>query len=340
MTPREGVLLAPFTTFRIGGPATLFVEAESEEDVKAAVALARDRGLPLLPLGGGSNLLVPDEGVKALVLKLNMADIRFEETGNDVLLIASAGAIWDEVVEAAIERNLYGIENLAGVPGTIGGATVQNIGAYGGEFSEVFAYAEVINIATGDSSRVTRAEAAFSYRMSAFKKKHDTVIVRTALRLSRAGTLRTDYADLQKAKEAGVSVSTPREVAEAVRAIRARKFPGRGGEGTAGSFFKNPVMSAGAFAALAAQYPELPSFPQPDGSIKIPLAWILDHMLSLKGYAVGTARLFENQPLAIVTQDGATANEVNALANDVVRRVQSATNILVEREVETFDENR
>lgn len=336
MNTQEHVTLAPFTTFHIGGPARVVVEAYSEEDIRASLALASKEGLLISVLGAGSNVLVPDAGIEGVVVRIALSDISFEDAGRDDLLVAGAGAYWENIVDAATERGVFGIENLAGIPGMLGGAVVQNIGAYGTELSRVFEYADCIDTATGEKRRVTRAEASFAYRTSFFKSHRELIIVRVALRLAKQAQLDTTYADVARAQASGTPLATPLEVARAIRAIRAEKFPRSAEEGTAGSFFKNPSVSHEQAAELCGRFPGLPTFPQEDDSVKVSLAWILDHVLSLKGYAKGRVRLYEKQPLIIVAQSGATAAEVDALATDVCARVLAATNIAIEREVETF----
>ena len=328
--------LAPFTTFHIGGPARIFIEARTLEDIHEAITYAREQKLPVFPLGAGSNLLVPDAGVEGVVLKMPQSEIIFENNGDETFLIASAGTLWEKIIDAASERNFFGIENLAGIPGTIGGAVVQNIGAYGAELSSVFAYADCVNSITGANKRITSAEATFGYRTSFFKTHRKFLITRVALRLSKGVTPNNTYADLARAREAGMSLTTPSEIANAVRAIRAEKFPNVEEEGTAGSFFKNPVISSSFADSLQEQFPEIPLFTQNDGTIKIPLAWLLDHRLSLKGFSRGRVRLYEKQPMIVVAHAGATAAEVDAFADEIARRVLDVTGIAIEREVETF----
>lgn len=336
MNPKENVPLAPLTTLGVGGEARYFTEARSLDDVRAAIAFARDRGLPVFPLGGGSNLLVPDEGVEGVVVKVAMSDVAFEDAAADTFVIAGAGALWEDVVNRAAERGLFGIENLAGIPGTIGGAAVQNIGAYGAEFASVFAYADIIDSATGVARRITPEEAAFGYRTSVFKKNRSYIVTRVALCFSKHATANLSYPDLLRAQTEGVPLSIPAEIAAAVRAIRARKFPKNEGEGTAGSFFKNPVVSAALAAALSERFPEVPLFPQSDGAVKVSLAWLLDRALSLKGFSKGNARLYEKHPLVVVARAGARAADIEALAREVATLVQDATGMVIEREVETF----
>ena len=346
MNLQEHVPLAPLTTLGVGGTARFFIEAHTEKDIEDAIAFARQHTLPLFTFGGGSNILVPDAGIEGVVLKMTLRDIKMEEEGESILLDAGAGAPWEEVVDKAGTHGIFGIENLAGIPGFVGGAAVQNIGAYGAELSDVFEYADSIDSTTGVKRRMTRIDAAFAYRTSMFKKQRELVITRVALRLAKRAVPNIAYADLDRASAEGTPLSTPVEIARAVRSIRASKFPRSVLEGTAGSFFKNPVVSNEKAAELARAFPGIPIFPVVNGSVsagggsasgrKLSLAWLLDHALSLKGFSRGQVRLYEKQPLVIVTRAGARATDVDALAREVVERVFTATGIRIEREVETF----
>src|ERR1035437_1931172 len=318
MKLQENIPLAPYTTLGVGGRARYFIEATTEEEVREAITFACREKLPLFVLGNGSNVLVPDADVKGVVLLMSLLGTATEEA----VLVAGAGVPWEGVVDAASAQNLFGIENLAGIPGSLGGAAVQNIGAYGTEFSEVFEYADVVDHTSGEKRRVMRAEAAFAYRTRFFKTHPEFIITHVALRLSKSAQPNIAYADLVRAKEAGVPLDTPSEIASAVRSIRADKFPRTPLEGTAGSFFKNPIVPRELGDELALRYPGLPVFPQENGSVKISLAWILDHALRLKGYAKGRVRLYEKQPIVLVVQSGATATEVDEFANEIAERVK------------------
>lgn len=332
----EHVPLASFTTFHIGGEARFFIEAFTEKDIEDAIAYAREHTLSIYPLGGGSNLLVPDHGVAGIVLKISMHNIVYKNDGNETLLIADAGAVWEDVIDGVAARGLFGIENLAGIPGTIGGAAVQNVGAYGAELKDVFAYADVINSATGLSRRLTRAEATFGYRTSFFKEHREYIITRVALRLKKLSIPNVAYPDLLRAQSDGASLATPEEIARSIRSIRAQKFPHDDKQGTAGSFFKNPIISQELADTLAERFPDVPMFPNKNGTVKISLAWLLDRALSLKGFSMGRARLYERHALVIVAHEGVCAAEVDALAQEVSERVFALTGIRIEREVETF----
>ena len=203
----------------------------------------------------------------------------------------------------------------------------------GAELADVFEYADTIDLGRGDPLRVAAQEAAFGYRESRFKKEPTLAITRVSLLLSPLGTPNLAYADLARVREGGEKLANPREIGAAVRRIRALKFPDLAREGTAGSFFKNPVISAVRAVELHAQYPELPQFPQENGQVKVSLAWLLDHALSLKGFSVGNARVFEKQPLVLVAARGASAADVEALARAIEKLVEEKIGIVIEREV-------
>ena len=330
MIVREHEPLSPRTSLAVGGRARYFVEAHSDElgDVAAFACAAR---APIRMLGAGTNILVPEAGTDALVLSIRDDTIEFDGP----LVTAGASARWDDLVGAAARRSLWGIENLAGIPGSVGGALVQNIGAYGAELSSTFVCARVFDFAQGAIREIGKEDASLGYRTSSFKRDRDSAILSVTLRLSPAGVPNLAYADLMRAASEGVPLGTPREVAHAVREIRAGKFP-PAGEGSAGSFFKNPVISETSFAELEARVPGVPGF-RAEGAMKISLAWLLDHALGLKGYRKGAVRLFERQPLVIVADPGARAQDVDSFAAEIEARVHEAFAIAIEREVETFD---
>src|SRR3989344_382253 len=336
MKIEEYVPLAPFTTFNIGGPARFFIEAKTAKDVGDTIIFARQQGLSLFVLGEGSNVLVPDAGIEGVVLKIGIRDIEIEENNERILLHAGAGTSWNDVVDTVGARGIFGIENLADIPGTVGGAIVQHIGAYGAELSHVFDHADVIDSRTGVERSVDTTEASFGYRTSFFKEHRDQIITHVTLVFTTHAEPSITYTDLVHAQADGAPLTTPVEIAYTVRAIRAGKFPRNSVEGTAGSFFKNPIIGAKLFQDLGKRFPGLPGFPQENGTVKISLAWLLDHALGLKGFAKGPVRLYENQPIVIVARTGANARDINAFANEIAEKVFVATTIRIERELETF----
>ena len=340
MIAREAVPLSSLTTLRVGGPARYVIDIEDAAILPEAIAFAHERSLPFIVLGGGSNMLAPDAGYEGVVLCMRTAGIVFAGDGM-VEVTASAGVPWDDLVQEASARGLWGIENLAGIPGTVGAAPVQNIGAYGVEFESAFVRAVAYDRGAGKFRTFTRDECGFRYRDSRFKQERDFIITEVTLRLSPDGEPQVGYSDLARLCEAGELLDTPARIMEAVRAIRARKFPDLTKEGSAGSFFKNPIISEAEYEALSERFAPvilahgpIPRYPlQESGVVKIPLAYFLDKALGLRGYKKGHAHLFHNQPLVLVTEDGATAEDVNALADDVAKKIHDAIGLSIEREV-------
>lgn len=328
----ENVSLAALTTLRVGGPARFVYSCDSIDSIRTAVAHARDSGLRIYPLGQGSNVLAGDAPIDAVILKMESSKLSFVPNLDSTEVIADAGVSWDALVRAAAEKGLWGVENLAGIPGTCGAAPVQNIGAYGAELADTFDWLECYDAQNDTVLRLERADCGFGYRDSRFKKEPHLIITRIALTLSRVAAPKLSYPDLQRLTD---TEPTPQAIGEAVRRIRVAKFPDLATHGTAGSFFKNPTISIPEYDALKERYPELPGFPNAEG-IKIPLAWILDHVLALRGFHIGAAYLFENQPLVLVTEEGATAHDVNILADAIAQKVFGTTKIHIEREVRSL----
>ncbi len=328
-TIEENIPLAPLTTFCIGGPARFFAHATSVEELKEALAFAKEKSLATLILGGGSNVLIDDKGFNGLVIKIEITGVEEERE----LFIAGAGESWDALVFRAVNRNLWGAENLSGIPGTVGGACVQNIGAYGQAFSQTLEWIDIYDAVDGCEKRLTKSDYASGYRDSIFKREPDRYIVlRAALKFSASGVPDVSYKDLT-ARFAGKSPGLA-EIRDAVLAIRANKFPDLSREGTAGSFFKNPIMSFADAKRLQKTYPDLPLFPMPETSgMKVPLAWLLDHALNMRGTSVGGARLFERQPLVIAAQKNSSSEDVKKLGALVQEKIRTAFGVEIEPEV-------
>lgn len=335
MTSEENIPLSHLTTFKAGGPATLVVHATKPEDVAAGIELARARNISFYPLGEGSNVLPSDEGYGGVIVRIEIPGIEFVDDGERMLVTAGAGVHWDELVAEAASRGLWGIENLAGIPGTCGAAPVQNIGAYGAELRDTLHSVEAYDASAKAFVTLKADECKLAYRDSRFKHEPNLVITKMTLALAKEGLPRIEYGDLLRAREEGVDLTTPSTIGEAVRAIRSGKFPSLDEYGTAGSFFKNPVLSQESYDALTERYGAVPRFPNPAG-IKVPLAFILDKALSLRGYRQGRAWLFGAQPLVLVLDKNSDAKEVEELARYVEARVHEATGITIEREVRSM----
>jgi UDP-N-acetylmuramate dehydrogenase len=330
MQIEENTPLAPLTTFQIGGSARFFARVTSANEVAEAYAFATEKNLNVFILGGGSNVLVDDAGFNGLVLKIELTGV---EENENALFVAAAGESWDTLVERAVAKNLWGIENLSGIPGTVGGAVVQNIGAYGQALSQTLAWVEVFDTQSGNTERLPKEQLQFGYRGSLFKQQEGRyVVLKAALELSSTPLPQTAYKDLA-ARFEGLS-PTIADIREAVLEIRRNKFPDLGVEGTAGSFFKNPIVTEEEAKKLQEIYPELPTFAMPETSgVKVPLAWLFDHALALRGTSVGGARLFEKQLLVIATAKNASSHDVLALAERVSAEVKNKCNIAIEPEV-------
>lgn len=334
MQLQENIALAPHTTFKIGGPARYFSVVKTLEDVKESLDFARDQNLATLILGGGSNMLVSDKGFDGLVIKLELrSGFGMQESGGAAEVTAGAGDSWDELVAFCVEHNLWGIENLSGIPGSVGGAVVQNIGAYGAALSQVLQSAEVLDTKDEEVKKLSNAECRFGYRGSLFKEEEGRYIVLAAvLALSLSPVPNISYKDLQsRFNDSSIDIKAIRE---AVLEIRKAKFPDLDAEGTAGSFFKNPIMSRQDAETLKKRYPGIPLFSMPETEgVKVPLAWLIDHVLHLHGTHQGGARLFEKQPLVIAASRGCSAQDVKKLAQFVQKKVFDEFKIKIEPEV-------
>ena len=327
MKIQENVPLAPFTTFGIGGPARWFAEATSEAETVDAVSWARESSLPLFVLGGGSNLLVSDAGFAGLVLRVALRGIESGSDAGSRLYRAAAGEDWDAFVARAVEEDCAGIECLAGIPGTVGGTPVQNVGAYGQEVSETIGQVRVLDLESLTFREMAPAECGFTYRSSLFNStaKGRFLVTRVDYRLVPNGAAQLRYADLQKAFAAG-SAPTLAEVAAAVRKIRRSKgmllVAGDEDCRSAGSFFKNPVIPERDILEITARLgARPPGWPAGEGFVKLPAAWLIEQAGFTKGFHLGSAGISSRHTLALVNRGGARAADVLALRDLIVARV-------------------
>jgi len=350
VTIQENVSLAQYTTLGVGGAARWFVETGDEEEILAAVRFARARGVGCFLLGGGSNLLVSDEGFDGVVVRLTGEAPRWEEAGDRTgRITASAGAEWEQVVRLAVENNGAGVECLAGIPGSVGGTPVQNVGAYGQEVSQTIVRVRALDLATEKAVELTAAECGFGYRRSTFNSTEQGryAITRVEYSLAIGGKPLLEYRDVKNYfAERGVVRPTLAETAAAVREIRARKgmllVAGDADSRSAGSFFKNPVVTVDVLARLAAiagcRVADVPQFPAgwgytaEDCVVKLSAAWLMELAGFRKGFAMGRAGLSSKHVLAIVNRGGATAAEIVALRNAVIEGVRVRTGIRLEQE--------
>lgn len=343
MQLQQNVPLAPLTTFQIGGPARFLVQAKSISDVQEAVSWAKSKNLPLFVLGGGSNLLVSDSGWPGLVLKIAIGGIdgRAGQHEGKVLFDVGAGESWDGFVAHAVSRNCTGVECLSGIPGSVGGTPVQNVGAYGQEVSETIDSVEVFDLRDGQVRELCNEACGFAYRSSIFNtsERGRFIILRVTYALVAGGAPHLAYTDLQRHFE-GRDRPGLAEVREAVRQIRARKgmliVDGDPDCRSAGSFFKNPVLSEEQHEALkvlaTAKGFTLPSYPALEKNHKVSAAWLVEHSGFTRGYGSGHVGISSKHSLAIINRGGATAAEVLALRDRIRQRVQETWGVWLQPE--------
>jgi len=337
MTIRENIALRDYTTFKVGGTARYFVEATDEKDVIGAITFAREKSLPYFILGGGSNTLVSDDGFSGLIIAMRLKGVARTQMPDDkeVLVTAQAGEDWDAFVAYTVENSLWGIENLSGIPGTVGASPVQNIGAYGSEVKDTIESVHVYDPESNTVRDMKNAECEFGYRTSTWKRvrEYPLIILSVTFRLSRRAKPNISYKDLALYFEReGITRPSIEHIRSAILEIRAGKFPDMRAVGTAGSFWKNPTVSLTVLRELEARYPGLPSFPVGTSQAKLPLAWILDHVCGLKGHTHGRASLYENQPLVVIAFPGCTSFEIESLVSHVSKIVHDTVGIVIERE--------
>ncbi|MDB5259067.1 MAG: UDP-N-acetylenolpyruvoylglucosamine reductase [Candidatus Taylorbacteria bacterium] len=367
---QNNISLREYTTFRVGGPARFFACVKSVDELKEAVAWAKgQRGsdgdaLQIFVLGGGSNIVVSDAGFGGLVIKNEIPGMEFsDETAGIVMATVGAGENWDSFVAKSVELGLSGIENLSFIPGTVGGGAVQNIGAYGVEVQGAVDSVEVLDVARNEIVDFAAADCGFEYRDSMFKKNPgEFILTRIHFNLKKFdpayAAVNVSYRDLKEyfskipEKSAAPESITPADVREAVIDIRKRKLPDWTKLGTAGSFFKNPVITEAKFVELKAAYPDLPSFPAGkatsevvQGFVKVPLAWILDNVCGYRGKIhSGAIGVYQNQALVIVNdylsagneadKAAGTAEQIKSLAAEMAQSVREKTGIDIAPEVQ------
>ena len=332
--------LADLTTFGLPSTAEHFVSCDSVESVCEALAWHRNSGTPLHILGGGSNVLLTGD-LPGLVLHLGIAGI--EEVGQEdgaVFVRVGAGVVWHDFVMAALDRGWNGLENLSLIPGSTGAGPMQNIGAYGVELEERFHSLEAVEIATGDVRTFFHADCAFGYRESVFKRglRGQYVITQVTFRLPLEPDLRLGYGAIrEELDKAGITEPTSRAVSDAVIRIRRSKLPDPAVIGNAGSFFKNPVLDAEAFAMLQAAHPDVPNYPAPNGT-KVAAGWLIDKA-GWKGHDRDTHGVHDRQALVLVHRGGAEGQDLVTLSEDIQADIRTRFGVDLEREVNVLPQS-
>jgi UDP-N-acetylmuramate dehydrogenase len=335
MEIKEHVDLAPYTTLKVGGPARYFVAVHTIDELAQVRQFAQQAGVPVLVLGQGSNVLVSKQGYAGVVIINQILGRAYKkELGESTLASFGSGENWDEIVADTVTRSLWGLENLSHIPGTVGATPVQNVGAYGVEVSDRIVSVQAFSLLSGESKTFTNAECEFTYRDSIFKTDagRDWFITSVTFFLSENNAdAVVGYADLQTFTETK-SDFTQLELRNEIIRIRSEKFPNWQQVGTAGSFFKNPIITKAHLDELLATYGELRYFPQPNGEYKIALGWVLDKICGLRGYCDGAVCLSQHQALVLLNH-GDSATAVVQFVTDVRAAVYEKTKINIEPEV-------
>jgi UDP-N-acetylmuramate dehydrogenase len=332
--------LAPFTTLGTGGPAQRFVRVSARLSLVSALLALREEGLPILVLGGGSNLVVADGGVRAVVVAMNTRGIEWKKQGDSILATVQAGENWDTFVSAAVAKGYAGIECLSGIPGLVGATPIQNVGAYGQEVKDSVEYLSVLDTRTGEELTVSKAECEFGYRDSFWKRaaRGRYIVLDVTFRLTPGGAPALRYEDLRRTLS-GVATPTLAGVRQAVLDLRKGKSmlldPQDDNGRSCGSFFVNPIVSAAQVEAISTTSGEaVPHFAESGGNFKVPAAWLIERAGITRGTRSGPVGISTRHTLAIVAHPGATSRDIVRFAHEVRGRVETTFGVRLRPEPE------
>lgn len=324
-------------TFGIEARCRSYIDAVSVDDVVHCVMGLSPSDAPLLTIGGGSNLLFTQD-FPGTVIHVSVKGVECERQGDSVLVRVGAGETWDDFVNLCVDCGWYGAENLSFIPGEVGASAVQNIGAYGVEVKDLVDRVEVVEVATGRRDTFTNEACAYAYRKSNFKTvwKGKYIVTHVTYRLSLHFVPHLDYGNIREELERhGIAEPTARQLREAIIRIRKQKLPDPKVEGSAGSFFMNPVVDRTVFDRLVARYPQMPHYEAGDGKVKIPAGWMIDRC-GWKGRTLGNAGVHDRQALVLVNRGGATGAEVLELCTRIRDDVKAHFGIDIQPEVNIF----
>lgn len=331
LTILSDVPLQTLNTFGLDSTADFFTVARDIDELGEALEWACRKGHPAILLGGGSNVILRKR-LQALVIQIKLTGVAIlSDNGETALVSAAAGEMWHDFVRWTLAQGLGGLENLSLIPGTVGAAPVQNIGAYGASLSDTCVAVTALHRTTRRVRELTAQECAFGYRDSLFKREpNQWAVLSATFELHRHHTPRADYGSLQSMLDPAAPL-TCSAVSDAVCSVRRAKLPDPAILGNAGSFFKNPQVNHAVFNALRATYPEMPAFPQPDGSVKLSAGWLIEHA-GWRGKDLGPAGSYEKQALVLVNRNGATAEDILRLAHAIGNDVQTRFGVELQME--------
>ena len=325
--------LKPFNTFGIAAQAQHFASFQEVQQLPAL--LASYPNLPLLILGGGSNILFTAD-FQGLVLRNEIKGIQLlKEDSENVYVKSGAGEVWHEFVCHCIDHNWAGLENLSLIPGSVGASPMQNIGAYGVEIKDVFHELSAYHIASGEIHTFDKQQCQFGYRESVFKRalKNQYIIIDVTFKLHKVAEVKTSYGAIQQELEKmGVSEPTIQNVSQAVIAIRQSKLPDPKVLGNAGSFFKNPVVSIELFETIQRNYPEVSFYPVSEKEVKLAAGWLIERA-GFKGLRKENCGVHDKQALVLVNYGGSTGQEIFDLSTQIIEQIQKLFGLTLEREV-------
>ncbi len=326
--------LTRHNTFGIKAKCRRFIEFDSTDDLRNALHGLTESDRPLLVIGAGSNLLLTGD-YPGTVLHSAIKGWEAQPVEGGVLLRVGSGETWDDVVALCVEHGWHGAENLSLIPGEAGASAIQNIGAYGVEAKDIIYKVEAVEIETGCTVSFSNQECGYAYRQSRFKADwlNRYVITHVTYRLSTAFTPRLDYGNIRSELEKqGIATPTAAQLRNTIIGIRRTKLPDPEVEGNAGSFFMNPVVSRETYGTLAATYPSMPHYPQPDGREKIPAGWLIEQC-GWKGRSLGRAGVCPTQALVLINKGGATGSEILNLCKTIQKDVKQKFGIDIKPEV-------
>ena len=333
---KTNIDLQPYNSFGFHAVAKYFTEINDIQELEVLIHSDVFKNEKHLILSGGNNVLFQEEYFDGLVVYINTKGTKIlEEQGNDVVIRAQAGEDWPEFVKRMVSQSLYGIENLAHIPGKVGAAPVQNIGAYGMELKDSFLQCEAIELATGNKRFFTKEECHFGYRDSIFKNelKGQYVITSVDFLLKKNAPLHLEYGNIKAYLEQnGIEYPTLQQLHDAICAIRDAKLPDVKQIGSCGSFFKNPVISAAQFEALQKDYPNIPHYDEPDGRVKVPAGWLIEQA-GWKGWRNEHVGVYEKQALVLVHYGGGKGQDIVDLAKKIQVSVETKFGIRIVPEV-------